>query len=88
MALVLETSEFSGGYVLGFRVDKLEEVFNEVNNLFKTYSQSPVFGVDCVFEDVEQNLEAVTVPRQEDNLEIIDTGYDHMAAVTAKSAYK
>lgn len=37
-ALVLETSEFSGGYILGFRVDKLEEVYNEILNLFKTYS--------------------------------------------------
>jgi len=38
MALVLETSDFSGGYVLGFKVDKLEEVYTEVINLFKTYS--------------------------------------------------
>ena len=38
MALVIETSEFSGGYILGFRVDKLEEVYIEVTNLFKTYS--------------------------------------------------
>jgi Bardet-Biedl syndrome 5 protein len=81
MALVIETSEFSGGYILGFKVDKLEEAYTEVSNLFKTYSISPVFGVECTFEDVEQNLEAVTIPRAEDNLEIIDTGYDHMAAV-------
>jgi Bardet-Biedl syndrome 5 protein len=53
MALVLETSEFSGGYILGFKVDKLEEAYTEVCNLFKTYSQSPIFGVDCTFEDVE-----------------------------------
>lgn len=38
MALVLETSEYSGGYVLGFKVEQLEEVFTEVLNLFKTYS--------------------------------------------------
>ena len=88
MALVLETSEFSGGYVLGFRVEKLEEVYTEVCNLFKTYSQSPVFGVECVFEEVEQNIEAVTIPRAEDNLEIIETGYDHMAAVQSSHAYK
>jgi Bardet-Biedl syndrome 5 protein len=87
MALVLETSEFSGGYVLGFKVDKLEEVYTEVNNLFKTYSISPVFGVEVTFDDVEQNLDAVTVPRVEDNLEIIDTGYDSMAIVSTKSSY-
>ena len=38
MALVVETSELSGGYILGFKVDKLEEVYTEVSNLFKTYS--------------------------------------------------
>ena len=38
MAMVLETSDFSGGYVLGFKVDQLEEVYTEVSNLFKTYS--------------------------------------------------
>jgi Bardet-Biedl syndrome 5 protein len=29
-ALVLETSDFSGGYVLGFRVEKLEEAYAEI----------------------------------------------------------
>lgn len=45
LALVLETNEFSGGYVLGFRVEKLEDVYTEVVNLFKTYSSNPIFGV-------------------------------------------
>lgn len=31
MALVLETSDFSGGYVLGFRVEKLEEAYKEIS---------------------------------------------------------
>lgn len=34
MALVLETSEFSGGYILGFKVEQLEQVYTEVINLF------------------------------------------------------
>lgn len=63
MALVLETSEYSGGYVLGFKVEQLEEVFTEVLNLFKTYSQNPVFGVEVAFEDTDQNIDAVTIPR-------------------------
>ena len=53
MALVLETTEFSGSYVLGFRVENLEDVYKEVNNLFKTYSLNPIFGVECCLEDVE-----------------------------------
>lgn len=39
------------------------------------------------FDDVEQNIDAVTVPRVEDNLEIIDTGYDHMTSITNKATY-
>ena len=48
-ALVIETSELSGGYVLGFRIDpadKLESIYKEINSLHKTYSESPIFGVE------------------------------------------
>jgi Bardet-Biedl syndrome 5 protein len=86
-ALVIETSEFSGGYILGFRVENLDEVYTEVTNLFKIYSQNPVFGVEVQFEDVETNISAVTVPKVEDNLEIIDTGYSSLALPTNKSNY-
>lgn len=85
-ALVIETSEFSGGYILGFRVDNMEEVYTEITNLFKTYNQNPMFGVEVSFEDVDTNIDAVTVPRVEDNLEIIDSGYT-FALPTKKSAY-
>lgn len=37
-ALVIETSEFSGGYILGFRVENVDEVYLEATNLFRTYS--------------------------------------------------
>jgi Bardet-Biedl syndrome 5 protein len=85
-ALVIETSEFSGGYILGFRVDNLDEVFTEVKNLFKTYSQNPNFGVEVQFEEVETNPQPV--PKIEDNLEIIDTGYTSAIALpTKKSSY-
>jgi len=36
-ALVLETSDFSGGYVLGFRVEQLDEAYTEICSLFKTF---------------------------------------------------
>ncbi len=45
-----------------------------------------MFGVEISFEDVETNIDAVTIPRVEDNLEIIDTGYS-LALPTKKSAY-
>ena len=49
MALVIESSEISGGYVLGFRVDpqeKLEQVYKEISSLHKIYSDNPIFGVE------------------------------------------
>ncbi len=86
--MVLETSEFSGGYILGFRVEKLDDAFEEINNLFRTYSQNPIFGVEVTFEDVETNPEAAVVKRIEDKLEIIDTGYSPSFALpTNKSNY-
>jgi len=53
ISLVIESSDFSGAYILGFRVDKnLDEVYTEVSNLFQTYSQNPVFGVENSLEEV------------------------------------
>lgn len=73
-ALVLETSELSGGYVLGFRLDeKLDEALEEITSLWKVYMTNPTFGVECTFEDAEDNIENVTVPYVEDNVEIIET---------------
>ena len=49
LALVIESSDMSGGYVLGFRIDpqeKLKEIYKELQSLHKTYSTKPVFGVD------------------------------------------
>ena len=48
LALVIESSESSGGYVLGFRVDpieKLNSVFEELNNLYLVHSSNPDYGV-------------------------------------------
>ncbi|KAG8223411.1 hypothetical protein J437_LFUL003684 [Ladona fulva] len=48
-ALVVECSECSGGYVLGFRVDpreKLEEVLKELSSLLASYRRRPIFGVE------------------------------------------
>ena len=84
-ALVLETTEFSGAYILGFRVENLEDVYTEVTNLFKTYSANPLFGVEVSFEDIEANADPVVVPKIEDNLEIIDTGYSTYALPTASN---
>lgn len=58
MALVVESSEPSGGYVLGFRIDpveKLHEVHKEISALHTVYSQCPVFGVEYVLQNKVQS---------------------------------
>ena len=49
LALVIESSQLSGGYVLGFRVDpadKLSSVAKEISSMHSVYSEKPVFGVE------------------------------------------
>jgi Bardet-Biedl syndrome 5 protein len=79
MALVIETSEHSGGYVLGFKIDgeQIEKIYNEINKLFQTFVENPNFGVECTFEEAEKNIEEVTIPRVEDDISVIQTGYEH-----------
>lgn len=81
-ALVFETSDYSGGYVLGFRLENIEPVYEELQQLFQTYIRRPYFGVECVFEGAEQNLDKVTVPALEDSMEIVETGYEDQVQAT------
>ena len=67
MALVIESSEISGGYVLGFRVDpqeKLEQVFKEISSLHKIYSDNPIFGVEYSRTDKVIKLNAMNMDFQ------------------------
>lgn len=48
-ALVIETSDLSTGYVLGFHIspqERLEETTKEIQSLCSIYSSCPVFGVE------------------------------------------
>ena len=48
---MLESSELSGGYILGFRIDpveKLQEIQKEIASLHKLYSSMPIFGIQYV----------------------------------------
>eukprot|EP00238_Polyblepharides_amylifera_P011864 CAMPEP_0196591254 /NCGR_PEP_ID=MMETSP1081-20130531/68981_1 /TAXON_ID=36882 /ORGANISM="Pyramimonas amylifera, Strain CCMP720" /LENGTH=309 /DNA_ID=CAMNT_0041914559 /DNA_START=246 /DNA_END=1175 /DNA_ORIENTATION=+ len=74
-ALVIETTQRSGGYILGFRVDpqeKMRDIFKEINSLWQVFSVNPIFGVDFTMEDKPQAIQQVTVHNQPDNVEIID----------------
>ncbi|XP_055605821.1 Bardet-Biedl syndrome 5 protein homolog, partial [Uranotaenia lowii] len=47
-ALVIQTLETAGSYVLGFRIDpqdKLGDVYKELLSLHSVYTETPVFGV-------------------------------------------
>lgn len=51
-ALVIETSEKSGGYVLGFKMEPesdLERIHQEIKSIKAAFEQSPTFGVDQSF---------------------------------------
>ncbi|XP_070566025.1 BBSome complex member BBS5 isoform X2 [Ptychodera flava] len=75
LALVLETSVQSGGYVLGFRIDpveKLQEVVKEIQSLHKVYSANPIFGIEYETEDKPQHLEELTIEAVEDDVEIVN----------------
>ena len=82
-ALVVETSDFVGGYVLGFRAEKLDAIYGEVSKLFNIYSVQPIFGVDISSE----NKDADKVPEfKEETMEIVETGYE--AGTKAKLRYE
>uniref|UniRef100_A0A7N9B108 Bardet-Biedl syndrome 5 protein homolog n=1 Tax=Mastacembelus armatus TaxID=205130 RepID=A0A7N9B108_9TELE len=73
LALVIESSRQSGGYVLGFKidpVDKLQDALKEINSLHKVYSANPIFGVDYEMEEKPQPLEELTVEQSPDDVEI------------------
>ena len=44
-ALVIETSPSSGGYILGFKMQGIENVFSEIHALYKLYFDNPILGV-------------------------------------------
>ncbi|XP_074767043.1 BBSome complex member BBS5 isoform X2 [Athene noctua] len=73
LALVIESSQQSGGYVLGFKIDpveKLQEAVKEINSLHRVYSANPIFGVDYEMEEKPQPIEDLTVEQVQDDVEI------------------
>ncbi|KAL5006236.1 hypothetical protein ScPMuIL_015042 [Solemya velum] len=87
VALVVESSQQSGGYVLGFRIDpveKLQQIVKEIQSLHKVYSSCPVFGVEFDTEEKPESLEELTVEQIQDDVEIeIEGQTDAFAAYFA-----
>ncbi|XP_017139720.1 Bardet-Biedl syndrome 5 protein homolog [Drosophila miranda] len=58
-ALVIQTAETGGGYVLGFRIDpaeRLNELFKELCSLHTVYIEQPNFGIHYDAQDARQRL--------------------------------
>ena len=86
--LVINTTQRSGGYVLGFRVEpaeRLPTVHQEIDALLRVFGQNPVFGVEFSVEEKAESIERVTVARESDDVEIVDErgGEDNAAAFAA-----
>ncbi|GIY29056.1 bardet-Biedl syndrome 5 protein homolog [Caerostris darwini] len=77
MALVVESSENSGGYVLGFKIDpneRLQEVYKEISSLYQVHSTNPILGVDFFIEEkVAVDNEAPQYAPIDEDVEIINT---------------
>lgn len=53
VALVIESTDASGGYVLGFRIDppeRLTAVYNELLNLYNIHATNPNLGVESALD--------------------------------------
>ncbi|KAK3108665.1 hypothetical protein FSP39_012841 [Pinctada imbricata] len=76
LALVVESSQQSGGYVLGFRIDpseKLHDVVKEIQSLHRVYSACPLFGVEFETEERMQG-DDLAVEQVQDECEIESDG--------------
>ncbi|GAX84056.1 hypothetical protein CEUSTIGMA_g11480.t1 [Chlamydomonas eustigma] len=75
LALVLETTPQSGGYVLGFRVDPketLDYVYKEISSLWQVYSKAPIFGVEYVASPNQENFSSFKISESEEDVEVAD----------------
>eukprot|EP01112_Ceratiomyxa_fruticulosa_P009752 TRINITY_DN2556_c0_g2_i1.p1 TRINITY_DN2556_c0_g2~~TRINITY_DN2556_c0_g2_i1.p1 ORF type:complete len:344 (+),score=41.49 TRINITY_DN2556_c0_g2_i1:263-1294(+) len=75
LALVIETMPQSGAYVLGFRIDPSEQLYQtaqEIQNIHQVFSANPIFGV--LFTPTEEpsaSLTALKAKSEQDDVEIV-----------------
>jgi len=73
VALVLNTSKETGGYVLGFRIDppeKLKPIATEIEQLHQLFTAQPNFGVDYRLDEKPKPLADLKVPRVDEDVSI------------------
>ena len=95
VALVIESTESSGGYVLGFRIDppdKMNSIYNELYNLYSVHSTQPDLGVETylelgsgqTFNEIE--TEAMISTKESETNEIEESSAQHSDAIAAYMA--
>ncbi|TMW53337.1 hypothetical protein DOY81_001541 [Sarcophaga bullata] len=70
-ALVIQTAETGGGYVLGFRIDpseRLTEIYQELISLHSVFTENPNFGV--VYESAEADKQHSSANAQRKEIRI------------------
>lgn len=79
-ALVVETSQLSGNYVLGFQCDNLDVMLTELVKIHKIHFENPIFGVEANIQEVTKPIEEVKVKQIEEDVEIIESEYNDRQA--------
>ena len=88
-ALVVETSQRSGGYILGFRVDpldRLKEIFKELHALWQVFAINPIFGVEYSAEDQQPSVGAFAAAGRMEEVRVVDEAEDTADVFAAYSA--
>lgn len=55
---MIETTQQSGSYILGFRIDpkeRMTQLHKEISSLWQVYTANPIFGVDFVGAEAGAN---------------------------------
>lgn len=87
-ALVIETTKYSGGYVLGFRIDpkeRLQHLLKEITSLHAVFAVDPNFGVNFESEETPKPLSTLGQPRTDDDCKLVESedNFDAIAAYYA-----
>lgn len=82
-ALIVETSNTSGNYILGFRTERLEEITVELNRLFRVFVENPILGVESSVQEVQPPIEQVKQPRVFDDIDIVEAEFSGQANASA-----
>ena len=82
-ALIIETSNTSGNYILGFRTERLEEITVELNRLFRVFVENPILGVESSVQEVQPPIEQVKQARVFDDIDIVEAEFSGQANASA-----